>query len=98
MHSDCTYETLISVLLFDAEPSIRALAVVGLNSIRNPKAIPYLVRASHDGEASVRANVAGTLRNYPPSEETITTLRALQKDEDEKVRTTATESLVKLNK
>lgn len=73
----------------------RAGAANALGLIADVRAVPGLIQAMQDGEASVRANAVEALAHFPADEALIKALKAAARDEDKTVRETAEQVLKK---
>lgn len=88
-------DAAITLLLFDPEPSVRGAAAILLPDNYPPEIIPYLIRASQDTNAMVRAGVAFMLgKSKDKNPVVIEALQALQNDTDTAVRKAAASALL----
>ncbi|MCA9793572.1 MAG: peptidylprolyl isomerase [Candidatus Eremiobacteraeota bacterium] len=68
----------LTTYLTDADPAVRARAVVALGRLQNPKGIPLLVKALEDPESSVREEAAFALGQLPAESEVLNQLGSAQ--------------------
>jgi len=97
-HTTRVNDAALTLLLFDPEASVRAVAAVAISPAENPGVIPYLIRASHDTSEDVRMACAAKLGECKRSLPIIEALVTLKSDPSQKVKDAAKDALEKLEK